>query len=538
MSRESNLRIDFSVSESEKELVDQLCCVLKEWYSIDEITADKNGISIYVWNSEHYHLADVTPLITRIVTTVFPDRNIEANGVGEYSVSDDVHEYDASYDLDNKIILCSWFNNPEGRYNNYRELGTKYCALGSELPISHLNKILKFAKAKKMGELVDVLNARAAGLSMQNSYNPSWQDDQHRAIVDYLRSQQNLNIPSFLKEIKYEDFIDCARIKTLSIGSSVKRIGDKAFKNCKSIREVVIPSNVKELGNGVFANCTALEKAEIACSIDSLPPKLFLNCETLKEVTITGQIKAITKSFQGLPKLETVILPEGLEKLGSEAFADCSSLENINLPQSLKTIADNAFSGCSKLTLNIPAGIQIVSPFEVQDDLLIKAVMCIQTIEEAKKFVHFLGDEGFNLNALKNYKKLIKQYEAEPWYIEYKKQIDQANTPNHFVREEIKKQYFKMPFDEYALPFYQKFVEADAYEQAKQLVEKTFSEKEISKINKALTAFFMLEAGYKYKEVNSSLGITSSLINALSCTLQWGAKEVLTVLHRLKDLCS
>ena len=97
MSRESDLRVSFPVADSEKELINQLCGYLKENFSIDEVSCDENGISINVWNSEHYYLADVMPLISRIIATIFPDRDGAAEGTGTYSVVDDIHDYSANY---------------------------------------------------------------------------------------------------------------------------------------------------------------------------------------------------------------------------------------------------------------------------------------------------------------------------------------------------------------------------------------------------------------------------------------------------------
>ena len=52
MSRESDLNIRFSVTESEMPLAEQLAALLNEQFSIDRISTSENGYSIEVWNSE------------------------------------------------------------------------------------------------------------------------------------------------------------------------------------------------------------------------------------------------------------------------------------------------------------------------------------------------------------------------------------------------------------------------------------------------------------------------------------------------------
>ncbi len=536
MSRESDLRINFQTDAEERELVRQICDYLKESYSIDEISCDDSGISINVWNSEHYYLADVMPVIIRIIATVFSDRKIEAEGTGTYSVVDDIHEYSASFNPESNLIFCSWLNCCRGlNVDN----GTKYCALGAGLPASETKKIKEYSHNKGYTQLAEIIDERSSVPALQTSLSKvTWHRYDDDALVAFLRSKKNLHIPNELDKVY--GFEDCSRIETVTFGNAVKSICDNAFRNCKSLREATIPNTIEYLGDGAFANCGALERVEIACDLDTLPPKLLLNCESLKELIITGKVKNIAKTFQGLHKLETVVLPEGLEKLGAEAFADCTSLEEISLPSTLKTVADNAFNGCKKLNLEIPAGVQTVSPIEVQDDLLIKAITCIQNEKEAADFLSFLGKttSGNGLNSFKNYKKLITKYEAEPWYIEYCRKVELARTSgaSWLEQDEIRKQFFKMTFNEYAQPFYRMFIEANDYEQAKKLAKEFFAEAEIQKINTLLTGFFMLESGYKAKEVSSTLGISNSLLSKINLHVQYGDEEI-TVMKRLKEIC-
>lgn len=532
MSRESDLRISLQTAAEERELVQQVCDYLKGSFSIDEISCDDSGISINVWNSEHYYLADVMPVITRIIATIFPDRKIEAEGTGTYSVVDDIHEYSASYNPESKLILCSRHNYCRGLNEDY---GTKYCALGAGLPASEAREIKEYSHKKGYTQLAEIVDERSSVPALQTSLSKvTWHSYDKDALVTFLRSKKDLHIPNELDKVC--GFEDCSRIETVTFGNAVKSIWDNAFRNCKSLRDVTIPNTVEYLGDGAFAGCAALVRVEIACDIDTLPPKLFLNCESLKEVIITGKVKNIAKTFQGLHKLEIVVLPEGLEKLGAEAFADCTSLEKINLPSTLKALADNAFNGCSNLNLDVPSGVQIVSPFEVQDDTLIKAVTCIQTKKEATVFIDFLGNENA-LNSCKQYKKLEKQYEAEPWYAEYVQQRSQLMKEHKWysMSQEERDKLLKTTFFDYAN--LQLFVDANDYDHAKKLVEEFFSEKEIQKINKILTACFMFDSGYKMKEISSTLGVSSSILTIISRNLQYGNEEDRTVICRLKDLC-
>ena len=58
------------------------------------------------------------------------------------------------------------------------------------------------------------------------------------------------------------------------------------------------------------------------------------------------------------PKLNTVIMNEGVVKIGKEAFSGAKNLTEIIIPDSVKEIGDGAFSGCAKLkAVALPSGI-------------------------------------------------------------------------------------------------------------------------------------------------------------------------------------
>ena len=94
----------------------------------------------------------------------------------------------------------------------------------------------------------------------------------------------------------------------------------------------------------------------------------FMNFTTLvkvEELQYFTRAEAIPGNFmQGCTKLETVILPEGLEKIYYYAFKGCRKLTAINIPEYVNVIGEEAFEGCSALReVTIanpnPAGIEL-----------------------------------------------------------------------------------------------------------------------------------------------------------------------------------
>ena len=79
----------------------------------------------------------------------------------------------------------------------------------------------------------------------------------------------------------------------------------------------------------------------------------FMNYTSLvkvEELQYFTHVLAIPGNFmQGCTNLETVILPEGLEKIYYYAFKGCRKLKAINIPEYVNVIGDEAFEGCTAL---------------------------------------------------------------------------------------------------------------------------------------------------------------------------------------------
>jgi len=73
-------------------------------------------------------------------------------------------------------------------------------------------------------------------------------------------------------------------------------------------------------------------------------------------LTLPGSLRVIKdEAFYGAQSIDTIVLPENVEEIGSRAFAD-STLEAINLPRTITYIADDAFDGCGELDITVEEG--------------------------------------------------------------------------------------------------------------------------------------------------------------------------------------
>jgi hypothetical protein len=73
----------------------------------------------------------------------------------------------------------------------------------------------------------------------------------------------------------------------------------------------------------------------------------FYMCTSLRSIVIPNSVWTLQhKAFSGCYRLKTVILCDGLVRMGDETFYSCTSLECIITPSTVKVIRDTAFIQC------------------------------------------------------------------------------------------------------------------------------------------------------------------------------------------------
>ena len=101
-----------------------------------------------------------------------------------------------------------------------------------------------------------------------------------------------------------------------------------------------------------FNNNDDIVSVSIPASVTSLSEYAFASCENLVSVTFgsSSPITSITRgSFKNCPKLENIILPNGVTSISYDAFLNCYDLEWIVVPAALSSVREGAFGNCGKL---------------------------------------------------------------------------------------------------------------------------------------------------------------------------------------------
>lgn len=183
----------------------------------------------------------------------------------------------------------------------------------------------------------------------------------------------SINLPSTLTSVGNYVFNGYTNAEINCNNASITSLGINAFYRAKKVSNLNTPKitkiasyaffnigsfdddfslnapNLTSIGTAAFSH-SGIKKVENLGTITSLPNGQWDN-------TVQDNVGVFAKC----KNLESCILPDTLETIGSYAFIGCSALPGINLPSSLKTIGNAAFSDCTAFTsIDFPSSITAI----------------------------------------------------------------------------------------------------------------------------------------------------------------------------------
>ena len=213
----------------------------------------------------------------------------------------------------------------------------------------------------------------------------------------------SVSIPSGATEIEGYAFSGCYSVTNVTIPPSVTLIGAEAFSYCGALSmicvargdtervkemlmrsgmdvsgvtftEVDIPSGSKpdgvydEVVDGVTFNFTVIDgKASLGGGSNKATVVPTSTRGTVKVPATLGgcPVTALGRSaFDACSGVTEVILPDGLQDVGSMAFRGCASLQQALLPASVTSVGTGAFTGCTALEeLTLPNGLASIGNY-------------------------------------------------------------------------------------------------------------------------------------------------------------------------------
>ena len=140
---------------------------------------------------------------------------------------------------------------------------------------------------------------------------------------------------------------------------------DTLYPSGKVSGKVLIPSvvgekNVIAIGSNAFAY-QRIESVIIPDTVRRIGKSAFEGCHTLKVVVLPLSMATIGEAaFMNCDKLSRIELPYKLETIAPRLFNGCKSLTGINIPDSVVSIGREAFRGCPLNSVFIPDSVRMI----------------------------------------------------------------------------------------------------------------------------------------------------------------------------------
>jgi hypothetical protein len=171
---------------------------------------------------------------------------------------------------------------------------------------------------------------------------------------------------------------------------------------------ITLDGEVKTIGSA-FANRSTLESViipegvtrigypseETTRAIGVTISSIFWNCTSLVDVKLPESLAILGRyTFKGCSQLGSVDIPDGVDTIAEYTFENCKNLTSITIPDGVIYIGSYAFNGCSGLTsITIPDGVTSIGDYAFEGCSGLTSVYCRPTTPPT------LGADAFNSNA-------------------------------------------------------------------------------------------------------------------------------------------
>lgn len=180
---------------------------------------------------------------------------------------------------------------------------------------------------------------------------------------------KSVTLPASAHTIATAAMAGCPNLTSVTLPASVQVIGDYALSGNTALETITLPASVTSVGQGTFSHCTALAGVAIsttgtAAASLTIGDEAFLGCEALKNVNLGQNVTAIGNSAFAGTGLTVVDLSQykKLQSMGKWAYA-LSNVTSATLP-STGVMGAGAFIYSDKLqSAVLPAGLQELAEY-------------------------------------------------------------------------------------------------------------------------------------------------------------------------------
>lgn len=179
-------------------------------------------------------------------------------------------------------------------------------------------------------------------------------------------------------------------------GVTMANLPSSAFSGRWAIEKVALPHNLTTIGNGAFYN-VGIKEITFPETVTAFGSESFRNCDSLVTVAVPNGVTSIPNyCFYDCDGLQKVEMPAGITSIGYESFYSCDNLNEATLPANLASIGSEAFSYCPLKSVEIPAGVSVISDYAFANNYALDSLVIPETV------VSINADAFYNCTALES----------------------------------------------------------------------------------------------------------------------------------------
>ena len=191
-----------------------------------------------------------------------------------------------------------------------------------------------------------------------------------RSAFNGNKTMTDLIMPDSVVTIGENAFEKCAKLKNITFSNNLEEIKYDGFSGCKALKEVHLPDTIRTLGSGVFGGCPKLQTVTCNSAVYQMGSNPFSDFHQAASKLLAdenGLIIFCGILYEALEHPSELVIPQGVTKIAGGIFRKNSwdrvpPLKKVVLPDTLEYIGNGAFSGRDELEeINLFPGITVVT---------------------------------------------------------------------------------------------------------------------------------------------------------------------------------
>lgn len=185
-----------------------------------------------------------------------------------------------------------------------------------------------------------------------------------------------LTLPETLTYIGPHAFNSCSFTGELHLPNNLEEIGEWAFFYAGSfVGDLLLPDKIKKVFSYTFEDCGFTGSVNLN-NVVEFGQYSFASCHFSGDLIIPEGTIEIPRSFLSGGRLNSIVFPKTLRRIGDSAFDGQSRLRNISISEGLVSIGASAFYRTDLVSLELPSTIQTINIAAFKDCFNLSNITC------------------------------------------------------------------------------------------------------------------------------------------------------------------